>query len=90
MGSNPIEVLNFFRLLYAIAFDCIHNCEDQSSFDFISAVHMTHFIYITHYYYYYKPSWHSTHSKEDLGVERLRPLAGVQSQTETKQLFNRC
>lgn len=37
--SNPIEVLNFFRFLYAIAFNCVHNSEDQSSFDFISAVH---------------------------------------------------
>ena len=34
-------------LLYAIAYNCVHNCEDQPSFDFISAVHMINFIYIT-------------------------------------------
>ena len=38
----------FFRLLYAIAFNCVHNCEDQPSLDFISAVHMINFIYITY------------------------------------------
>ena len=32
-GSNPVEVLNFF-------IKCVHNCEDHSSFDFISAVHI--------------------------------------------------
>ena len=37
----------FFRLLYAIAYNCVHNCEDQPSFDFIAAVHMINFIYIT-------------------------------------------
>ena len=37
-GSNPVEVLNFFRLLYAIAYYCIHNCGCQSLFDFISTV----------------------------------------------------
>ena len=29
------------------AYNCVHNCEDQPSFDFISAVHMINFIYIT-------------------------------------------
>ena len=28
-----VEVLNFFRLLYAIRYNCVHNCEDQPSFD---------------------------------------------------------
>ena len=46
--SHPVEVLNFFRFLYAIAYNCVRNCDDQSSFDFIFAVHMIHFIYITH------------------------------------------
>ena len=47
-ASACIGVLNFFfRLLYAIAYNCVHNCEDQPSFDFISAVHMINFIYIT-------------------------------------------
>ena len=32
-GSNPVEVLNFFQASF-------HNCEDQPSLDFISAVHM--------------------------------------------------
>ena len=27
--SNPVEVLNFFRLLYVIAKYCVHNCEDH-------------------------------------------------------------
>ena len=38
-GSNPFEVLYFFYS--GFLFDCInhiHNCEDHSSFDFISAV----------------------------------------------------
>ena len=38
-GSNPIEVLYFF--LSGFLLNCInhvHNCEDHSSFDFISAV----------------------------------------------------
>ena len=30
-----------------IKYNCVHNCKDQPSFDFISAVHMIHFIYIT-------------------------------------------
>ena len=30
----------FFRLLYAIALNCVHNCEDHPSLDFITAVHI--------------------------------------------------
>ena len=45
--SNPVEVLNFLQASYAIAYNCVHNCEDQPSFEFISAVHMINFIYIT-------------------------------------------
>ena len=46
---NYMQLRNFFfRLLYAIAYNCVQNCEDQPSFDFIfSAVHMINFIYIT-------------------------------------------
>ena len=39
-GSSPVEVLNFFRLLYAIVKIAITTGEDHSSFDFISAVHI--------------------------------------------------
>ena len=35
--SNPIEVLNFSGLFYAITFNCVKKSKDQSSFDFISA-----------------------------------------------------
>ena len=47
LTSNPVEVLNVFQASYAIDYNCVHNCEDQPSFDFISAVHMINFIYIT-------------------------------------------
>ena len=44
--QTPLKSWIFFRLLYAIAFNCVHNCEDQPSLDFISAVDMINFIYI--------------------------------------------
>ena len=39
-GSNPVEVLNFFQASLRNCINCVHNCEDQPSFDFISAVHI--------------------------------------------------
>ena len=34
MGSNPIEVLNFFSgFLHNCIINCIHSCDDHSSFD---------------------------------------------------------
>ena len=50
-GSNPIEVLNSFRLpctqsLYN-CINCVHNSEDHSSFDFISAVLKWFISYLT-------------------------------------------
>ena len=39
-GSNPVEVLNFFQTSLRNCKNCDHNCEDHSSFDFISAVHI--------------------------------------------------
>ena len=39
-GSNPVEVLNFFQASLRNCKNCDHNCEDHSSFDFISAVHI--------------------------------------------------
>ena len=44
-GSNPVEVLNFFRLLYAIVKIAFITAKIIASLDFISAVHMIHFIY---------------------------------------------
>ena len=44
-GSNPVEVLNFFRLLYAIVKIAFITAKIIVSLDFISAVHMIHFIY---------------------------------------------
>ena len=39
-GSSPVEVLNFFQASLRNCKNCDHNCEDHSSFDFISAVHI--------------------------------------------------
>ena len=33
-GSNPVEVLNFFQASLRNCRNCVHNCEDQPSFDF--------------------------------------------------------
>ena len=35
-----LEVLNFFQASLRNCKNCDHNCEDHSSFDFISAVHI--------------------------------------------------
>ena len=45
-GSSPVEVLNFFQASLRNCKNCDHNCEDHSSFDFISALHMIYFICI--------------------------------------------
>ena len=37
-GSNHVEVLNFFSGFLCNCINCVHNAEDHSSFDFISAV----------------------------------------------------
>ena len=37
---SPVEVLNFFQASLRNCKHCNHNCEDHSSFDFISAVHI--------------------------------------------------
>ena len=37
-GSNPVEFLTFFSGFLRNWINCVHNCEDHSSFDFISAV----------------------------------------------------
>ena len=37
-GSNPVEVLNFFSGFWGNCITCVHNSNDHSSFDFISAV----------------------------------------------------
>ena len=39
-GSSPVEVLNFFQASSRNCKNCDHNCEDHSSFDFVSAVHI--------------------------------------------------
>ena len=39
-GLSPVEVLNFFQASLRNCKNCDHNCEDHSSFDFISAVHI--------------------------------------------------
>ena len=39
-GSSPVEVLNFFQASLRNCKNCDRNCEDHSSFDFISAVHI--------------------------------------------------
>ena len=39
-GSSPVEVLNFFQASLRNCKNCDHKCEDHSSFDFISAVHI--------------------------------------------------
>ena len=44
-GSNPVEVLNFFRLLYAIVKIGFVTAKIVASLDFISAVRMIHLIY---------------------------------------------
>ena len=54
---KPLKSWIFFRLLYAIAFNCVHNCEDQPSLDFISAVHMINFIYITYILHFHGNIW---------------------------------
>ena len=38
MASNPVEVLNIFLCFIRNCINCVHNCEDHASFDFISAV----------------------------------------------------
>ena len=38
--SSPVEVLNFFQASLRNCKNCDYNCEDHSSFDFISAVHI--------------------------------------------------
>ena len=62
-GSNPIEVLCFCFVLFQgflrKHINCVHNYEDNSSFDFISTVLINiymlfYFIYICHMYLYYK------------------------------------
>ena len=47
------------NLLYAIAYNCVHNCKDQSSFDFITAVH--------------NDSFHIHHSHSSLSQEHVNP-----------------
>ena len=42
-GSSPVEVLNLFQASLRNWKNCVHNCEDHSSFDFISAVN----VYVT-------------------------------------------
>ena len=37
LGSNPVEVLKFFQASLRNYVNCVHNCEDHPSFDFISA-----------------------------------------------------
>ena len=45
-GSNPVEVLNFSGFYIHNCINCVHNCEDHSLLDFISAVqYMKYFIY---------------------------------------------
>ena len=39
-GSSPVEVLNFFQASLRNCKNCDHNCEDHSSCDLISAVHI--------------------------------------------------
>ena len=46
VGSRSI-VGSYVLVKVKNAYDCVHNCEDQPSFDFISAVHMINFINIT-------------------------------------------
>ena len=36
----PLKSWIFFRLLYAIAYNCVHTCEDQPSFDLICLYHI--------------------------------------------------
>ena len=48
--NDAYEIKYFFRLLYAIASNCVHNCEDHSSFDFISAVHIYDLFHMHHSY----------------------------------------
>ena len=40
-SSIPLKSWIFFRLLCAIAYNCIHNCEDQPSFDLIMTIKPT-------------------------------------------------
>ena len=49
----------FFRLLYTITYDCIHNCEDQSSLDFISTVHIWFISYtsLTFWHHFHRNIW---------------------------------
>ena len=45
-GSNPVEVLNFSGFYIRNCLNCVHDCEDDSLFDFTSAVqYMKYFIY---------------------------------------------
>ena len=53
-GSSPVEVLNFFQASLRNCKNCDHNCEDHSSFDFISAVHIWFISYASFIYEYYK------------------------------------
>ena len=36
--SNSVKVLNSFQTVLRNFIHCVHNCEDHSSFDFISAL----------------------------------------------------
>ena len=57
-GSNPVEVLNFFQASLRDCINCVHNCEDQPSFDFISAVHIW-FISYTSFTFNVKFDWNN-------------------------------
>ena len=51
-GSSPVEVLNFFQAsLHNCKKNCNHNCEDHSSFDFISAFHIWFISYASSFTY---------------------------------------
>ena len=53
-GSSPVEVLNFFQASLRNCKNCDHNCEDHSSFDFISAVHIWFTSYASFIHYILK------------------------------------
>ena len=49
-GSNPIEVLNFFQASLCNCINCIHNCKDHLSLDFISTVQIWFISYTSFLY----------------------------------------
>ena len=51
-GSNPAEVLIFFRLLLSSCFNWKIHCKDHSSLSSITAVHMNYIDFICHYILY--------------------------------------